>query len=80
MNPLTFLVIILLATNIILAILYIAERRSPVYGGYDTETRNTLKRRVTHLKEELESELVEFDVEEWERALEESLEEEIRNL
>lgn len=80
MNPLTFLVIILLATNIILAILYIAERRSPAYTVYDTETKNTLKRRVTHLKEELESELVEFDVEEWERALEESLEEEIRNL
>ncbi|ALV62376.1 hypothetical protein ADU37_CDS06770 [Thermococcus sp. 2319x1] len=80
MNPLTFLIIILLATNIILAILYIAERRSPYYVGYDAETKNTLKRRVTHLKEELESELVEFDVEEWERSLEESLEEEIRNL
>jgi len=35
---------------------------------------------VTHLKEELESELVDFDIEEWEKALEESLEEEIKNL
>ncbi|MDK2783620.1 MAG: hypothetical protein PWQ32_1209 [Thermococcaceae archaeon] len=80
MSPLTFLVVILLATNIILAALYIAERRASTRAVYDPETRNTLKRRVTHLKEELESELVEFDVEEWEKALEESLEEEIRNL
>ena len=80
MNLLTVLVVILLATNIILAVLYVAERRSSTYAVYDAETKNTLKRRVTHLKEELESELVEFDVDEWEKALEESLEEEIRKL
>jgi len=80
MSLLIFLVVVLLVTNIILAILYITERRAPAYTVYDAETKNTLKRRVIHLKEELESELVEFDVEEWERALEESLEEEIRNL
>ncbi|KPU62955.1 hypothetical protein EP1X_06245 [Thermococcus sp. EP1] len=76
----TILIIFLLLMNIFLIILYLSERRASYYVAYDEETRSTLKRRVTHLKEELESELVDFDIEEWERALEESLEEEIKNL
>ena len=32
------------------------------------------------LKEELEGELEQFDVEDWERALEESIDEEVKNL
>ncbi|ACS89744.1 MAG TPA: hypothetical protein HA302_05955 [Thermococcaceae archaeon] len=76
----TILVIFLLFMNIFLIILYLSEKRSSRYVAYDEESRSTLKRRVTHLKEELESELVDFDIEEWEKALEESLEEEIKNL
>ncbi|RLF83100.1 hypothetical protein DRN44_02085 [Thermococci archaeon] len=76
----TILVIFLLLMNIFLVVLYLSEKRSSRYVAYDEESRSTLKRRVAHLKEELESELVDFDIEEWEKALEESLEEEIKNL
>lgn len=73
-------VAILIVLNIVLAMLYFSAKNSPYYVVYDEETKNALKRRVTSLKEDLESELVEFDIGEWERTLEESIDEEIRNI
>jgi uncharacterized protein YpmS len=72
--------VILLVLNVILLMLYLSARSSPYYVVYDEETKNALKRRVTTLKEDLESELVDFDVEEWEKTLEESIDEEVKNL
>ena len=72
--------IILVLLNIILLMLYYSAKSNPYYVVYDEETKSALKRRVSTLKEDLESELVDFDVEEWERTLEESIEEEVRNL
>jgi len=74
------IVVILVVVNIILLLLYMSAKSSPYYVVYDEETKNALKRRVTSLKEDLESELVDFDVEEWEKTLEESIDEEVRNL
>lgn len=74
------IVIILLVLNIVLLMLYYSARSNPYYVVYDEETKSALKRRVTNLKEDLESELVDFDVEEWEKTLEESIEEEVKNL
>lgn len=73
-------VIVLGFINLILLLLYLSAKKNPYYVVYDEETKSALKRRVTNLKEELEEELVDFDVEEWERELEESIEEEVRNL
>jgi len=73
-------VVILVVVNIILLLLYMSAKSSPYYVVYDEETKSALKRRVTSLKEDLESELVDFDVEEWEKTLEESIDEEVRNL
>ncbi|AIF69343.1 hypothetical protein PAP_04660 [Palaeococcus pacificus DY20341] len=74
------LLLILLILNIVLLLLYISARRTPYYVVYDEETKNALKRRVLNLKEDLEAELGEFDIAEWERTLEESIEEEIKGL
>jgi len=74
------IVIILIVLNIVLLMLYYSAKSNPYYVVYDEETKSALKRRVTSLKEELESELVDFDVEEWEKTLEESIDEEVRNL
>ena len=73
-------IIVLGFINLILLLLYLSAKKNPYYVVYDEETKSALKRRVTNLKEELEEELVDFDVEEWERELEESIEEEVRNL
>ncbi|NJE85731.1 hypothetical protein E3E23_07825 [Thermococcus sp. CX2] len=73
-------VVILIVLNIVLTMLYFSAKNNPYYVVYDEETKNALKRRVTSLKEDLESELVDFDIEEWERTLEESIDEEVRNL
>lgn len=81
MNTIIYgIIVILFMLNIVLALLYLSARRSPYYVVYDEETKNALKRRVLHLKEDLESELVDFDIVEWEKTLEESIEEEIKNL
>lgn len=81
MNPiLAILFLILIVLNIVLLLLYISARRTPYYVVYDEETKNALKSRVLNLKEDLEAELEEFDVAEWEKSLEESIEEEIREL
>ncbi|NJE62414.1 hypothetical protein [Thermococcus sp. 21S7] len=74
------IVIILIVLNIVLLMLYYSAKSNPYYVVYDEETKSALKRRVTSLKEELESELVDFDVDDWERTLEESIDEEVRNL
>ena len=74
------IVIILVVLNIILLMLYYSAKSNPYYVVYDEETKNALKRRVSSLKEDLESELVDFDVEDWEKTLEESIDEEVRNL
>ncbi|NJE10738.1 hypothetical protein [Thermococcus sp. MAR1] len=74
------IVVILIVLNIVLLMLYYSAKSNPYYVVYDEETKSALKRRVTSLKEDLESELVDFDVEEWERTLEESIDEEVRNL
>ena len=81
MNAIIYgVIVILLMLNIVLALLYLSARRSPYYVVYDEETKNALKKRVLNLKEDLESELVDFDIKEWEKTLEESIEEEIKNL
>ena len=74
------LIIILLILVIVLLMLYYSAKSNPYYVVYDEETKNALKRRVGSLKEDLESELVDFDVEEWEKTLEESIDEEVKNL
>ncbi|WP_297091344.1 hypothetical protein [Thermococcus sp.] len=74
------IVVILIVLNIVLLMLYYSAKSNPYYVVYDEETKSALKRRVTSLKEDLESELVDFDVEEWEKTLEESIDEEVRNL
>ncbi|NJF25407.1 hypothetical protein [Thermococcus sp. Bubb.Bath] len=74
------LVIILVFVNLLLFMLYLSSKRNPYSVVYDEETKSALKRRVTNLKEELEDELVDFDVEEWEKELEESIDEEVKNL
>lgn len=74
------LVVILLILVIVLAILYISARNNPYYVVYDEETKTALKRRVMSLKEELEGELEQFDIDDWERTLEESIDEEVRSL
>ncbi|ASJ12908.1 MULTISPECIES: hypothetical protein [Thermococcus] len=74
------IVVILIVLNIVLLMLYYSAKSNPYYVVYDEETKSALKRRVTSLKEDLESELVDFDVEEWEKTLEESIEEEVMNL
>ncbi len=74
------IIIILLILVIVLLMLYLSARNNPYYVVYDEETKNALKRRVLSLKDELEGELEEFDVEDWERALEESIDEEVKNL
>ncbi|AEC51104.1 hypothetical protein PNA2_0187 [Pyrococcus sp. NA2] len=79
----TVLLVILLVSiilNIIIGMLYLSARRNPYYVIYDEETKSQLKRRVMHLKEDLESELEEFDITEWEKQLEKSLEEEIKGI
>nr|QEK14048.1 hypothetical protein FPV09_01735 [Thermococcus aciditolerans] len=73
-------VVILVILNIILLMLYYSAKSNPYYVVYDEETKSALKRRVSSLKEDLESELIDFDVEEWEKTLEESIDEEVRNL
>ncbi|HIP74994.1 MAG TPA: hypothetical protein EYH13_02345, partial [Thermococcus paralvinellae] len=79
MNAIIYgVIVILLMLNIVLALLYLSARRSPYYVVYDEETKNALKKRVLNLKEDLESELVDFDIVEWEKTLEESIEEEIK--
>jgi uncharacterized protein YpmS len=74
------LLIILFILVIILTILYLSARNNPYYVVYDEETKTALKRRVMSLKEELEGELEQFDVEDWERTLEESIDEEVKSL
>ncbi|WP_297523457.1 hypothetical protein [Thermococcus sp.] len=74
------ILIVLLFTNIIFLMLYISAKKNPYYVVYDEETKSALKRRVTNLKEELEEELVDFDVDEWEKELESSIDEEVKNL
>ncbi|WP_206206007.1 MULTISPECIES: hypothetical protein [Thermococcus] len=74
------IVVILIILNIILLMLYYSAKSNPYYVVYDEETKSALKRRVSSLKEDLESELIDFDVEEWEKTLEESIDEEVRNL
>lgn len=74
------LIVILLILVIVLLMLYMSARNNPYYVVYDEETKSALKRRVSTLKEDLESELVDFDVEEWEKTLEESIDEEVKNL
>jgi flagellar biosynthesis/type III secretory pathway M-ring protein FliF/YscJ len=74
------LIVILLILVIVLLLLYLSARNNPYYVVYDEETKNALKRRVLSLKDELEGELEEFDVEDWEKALEESIDEEVKNL
>ena len=74
------ILVILIVLNIVLLMLYYSAKSNPYYVVYDEETKSALKRRVTSLKEDLESELVDFDVEEWEKTLEESIEEEVMNL
>jgi type IV secretory pathway component VirB8 len=74
------LVIILLILVIVLLMLYLSAKNNPYYVVYDEETKTALKRRVLSLKEELEGELEEFDVEDWEKTLEESIDEEVKNL
>ncbi|MBP1911007.1 hypothetical protein [Thermococcus stetteri] len=74
------LVVILLILVIILTMLYLSAKKNPYYVVYDEETKTALTRRVLNLKEELEGELEQFDVEDWEKALEESIDEEVRNL
>ncbi|AMM54577.1 hypothetical protein QDY65_09280 [Pyrococcus kukulkanii] len=80
MNILLVILLISVLLNIIIGMLYFSAKRNPYYVVYDEETKNQLKRRVLHLKEDLESELEEFDVSEWEKQLEKSLEEEIKGL
>ena len=74
------LLIILFILVIILTILYLSARNNPYYVVYDEETKTALKRRVMSLKEELEGELEQFDVEDWERTLEETIDEEVKSL
>ncbi len=74
------LIILLALLNIVLILLYLSAKNNPYYVVYDEETKSALKRRVLSLKDELESELTEFDVEDWERTLEESIEEEVKKL
>ena len=74
------IIILLVLLNIVLILLYLSAKNNPYYVVYDEETKNALKRRVLSLKDELESELTEFDVEDWERTLEESIEEEVKRL
>ncbi|WP_054840436.1 hypothetical protein [Thermococcus sp. JCM 11816] len=75
------LLVILLILVIVLTMLYLsAKNNPPYYVVYDEETKTALKRRVLNLKEELEGELEQFDVEDWEKALEESIDEEVRSL
>ncbi|USS40537.1 hypothetical protein NF865_09605 [Thermococcus aggregans] len=80
MELLTILIVGLLVTNIILVVLYVMERKTATYTVYDTKAKNALKKRVARLKKELKLELAEFDMEEWEKALDEPLEEGIRKL
>ncbi|GAB6101441.1 hypothetical protein JCM16138_06640 [Thermococcus atlanticus] len=74
------IIVLLVLLNIVLILLYLSAKNNPYYVVYDEETKSALKRRVLSLKDELESELTEFDVEEWERTLEESIEEEVKRL
>ncbi|WP_461864745.1 hypothetical protein [Thermococcus sp.] len=74
------IIILLVLLNIVLILLYLSAKNNPYYVVYDEETKSALKRRVLSLKDELESELTEFDVEDWERTLEESIEEEVKKL
>ncbi|AMQ18128.1 hypothetical protein A0127_02560 [Thermococcus peptonophilus] len=74
------LLVILLILVIVLTMLYLSAKNNPYYVVYDEETKTALKRRVLNLKEELEGELEQFDVDDWEKALEESIDEEVRNL
>lgn len=74
------IIILLVLLNIVLILLYFSAKNNPYYVVYDEETKSALKRRVLSLKDELESELTEFDVEDWERTLEESIEEEVKKL
>jgi len=74
------IIIILIILVIVLLMLYYSAKSNPYYVVYDEETKNALKRRVSTLKEDLEGELVDFDVEEWEKTLEESIDEEVKNL
>lgn len=74
------IIILLVLLNIVLILLYLSAKNNPYYVVYDEETKSALKRRVLSLKDELESELTEFDVDEWERTLEESIEEEVKRL
>jgi len=74
------IIIILLVIIFVLLLLYISAKNNPYYVVYDEETKRALTRRVTNLKQELESEISEFDVDEWEKALEETLDEEVKNL
>ncbi|WP_457742905.1 hypothetical protein [Thermococcus sp.] len=74
------IILILIVIIIILLMLYFSARNNPYYVVYDEETKTALKRRVMNLKEELEGELENFDVEDWEKTLEESIDEEVKNL
>ncbi|WP_297535950.1 hypothetical protein [Thermococcus sp.] len=74
------IILILIVIIIILLMLYFSARNNPYYVVYDEETKTALKRRVMSLKEELEGELENFDVEDWEKTLEESIDEEVKNL
>ncbi|ASJ16392.1 hypothetical protein A3L04_04535 [Thermococcus chitonophagus] len=80
MNVLLVVLLVSVLLNIIIGMLYFSAKRNPYYVVYDEETKSQLKRRVLHLKEDLESELEEFDVSEWEKQLEKSLEEEIKGI
>ncbi len=73
-------IIVLLVVIFVLLLLYISAKNNPYYVVYDEETKKALTRRVTNLKQELESEISDFDVDEWEKALEETLDEEVKNL
>ncbi|HII60579.1 hypothetical protein [Pyrococcus horikoshii] len=81
MNSLILIALLIsIILNIIIGMLYLSARRNPYYVIYDEETKSQLKRRVMNLKEDLESELEEFDVTEWEKQLEKSIEEEIKDI
>lgn len=60
MNALTILVVALVGTNVLLLLFYLSSKSSKQEVGYDKESKEKLKTRVTTIKMEMKQEHVDM--------------------
>lgn len=73
------LLVIFFILVIVFIMFYFLVKNNFYYVVYDEEMKMVFKCCVFNFKEELEGEFEQFDVEDWEKVLEELIDEEVKN-